>query len=580
MKSPFWPNDIYSLGYWLRKYARYPNWLPLCNYIEHGVSTLDLICAHEKENDAPLIFMFCPRLVEIYKSVSAKPAYCLLNPFVFCRIANRIEQDKEAKGTLFYVSHSIGGIEDLSDFDTLLAYLAEVPEQFRPIDICLHANDVAKGLHSTFLDKGYTVYAGRPCSYEFAQDFYRLLANFRYTMSNAVGSYSFYAVEMGIPFSLQGEEPRYRDNGCTEPDAFRACTERSKQPHYKKGVSLFQGFHERVTEEQAEYVDYSLGKDHTVSRARACLLLYKALVQYCLAHPTYSLAIGREAFMESVLMRLIRLVLFLLKKIVLRNKDAEYVLWKKQYVPLLDIFRIKYSQKRKPISTLLGRTVHGADAFWYLKALKATFVGETYKFESNRPDPRILDCRADIGLSVIYFKQLFPDAKIVAFEQDPMNYEALKKNLRSFGYDEVIVMNKAAWKEDGFQEFTAQSYLHGRLVDRLGRIVDHQITRTPTVRLRDYLGESVEVLKMEIQGAETDVLEDCADLLPNVQNLFLEYHCDESQQQKLDEILAMLRTAGFKFRVTDSLTQGGQVSPRDAHITSYESHLHIFAGRA
>ena len=52
MKSPFWVNNVYGIGFWLKKYAYYPQWLPLCNYIEHGISLSDVIPKHEKETEA------------------------------------------------------------------------------------------------------------------------------------------------------------------------------------------------------------------------------------------------------------------------------------------------------------------------------------------------------------------------------------------------------------------------------------------------------------------------------------------------------------------------------------------------
>ena len=46
----------------------------------------------------------------------------------------------------------------------------------------------------------------------------------------------------------------------------------------------------------------------------------------------------------------------------------------------------------------------------------------------------------------------------------------------------------------------------------------------PTCRLRDYLTQRVDLLRLDIQGAEVDVLLDCADLLGHVQYLAVDYH--------------------------------------------------------
>ena len=39
------------------------------------------------------------------------------------------------------------------------------------------------------------------------------------------------------------------------------------------------------------------------------------------------------------------------------------------------------------------------------------FTKNTYFFETENPEPRIIDCGGHIGLAVLYFKSLYPRAK-------------------------------------------------------------------------------------------------------------------------------------------------------------------------
>ncbi len=163
MKSPFWVNDVYSLGFWLRNYGFYPRNLPLFTYMDHGITLFDTISQHEIENDAPLIFKFSPRLVNEYKKVSKKPVYCLLNPSIHYRLKHKIEPSKKAKGTLFFVAHSTPAIDDLTNWNEFIINLENIPEQYNPIDICLHNHDIVKSLDNIFISKGYKVFtAGDP----------------------------------------------------------------------------------------------------------------------------------------------------------------------------------------------------------------------------------------------------------------------------------------------------------------------------------------------------------------------------------------------------------------------------------
>jgi hypothetical protein len=70
-----------------------------------------------------------------------------------------------------------------------------------------------------------------------------------------------------------------------------------------------------------------------------------------------------------------------------------------------------------------------------------------------------------------------------------------------------------------------------------------------TIRLFDYLDQPVDFLKIDIEGAETEVLLDIAPRLGCVRNLFVEYHSFARHLQTLDQILLVLRQAGFRVQV-------------------------------
>lgn len=64
-----------------------------------------------------------------------------------------------------------------------------------------------------------------------------------------------------------------------------------------------------------------------------------------------------------------------------------------------------------------------------------------------------------------------------------------------------------------------------------------EIYKVPTVRLRDYLKQSVDFLKIDIEGAETQVIQDCSDLLANVKNVFIEYYLFNKDPQELNVLI-------------------------------------------
>ncbi len=75
--------------------------------------------------------------------------------------------------------------------------------------------------------------------------------------------------------------------------------------------------------------------------------------------------------------------------------------------------------------TLNNRKFKITDSASFVAMYLDIFGHEGYKFETKKLEPYIIDCGANIGLSLIYFNQLYPNAKIIAFEPDPKLFENL-----------------------------------------------------------------------------------------------------------------------------------------------------------
>ncbi|HMD01140.1 MAG TPA: hypothetical protein VKH37_13350, partial [Ferruginibacter sp.] len=251
--SPFWVNNVYALGYWLKDYARYPKSWPLCTYMDHGMTLVDTIPEHELNNNAPLIFKFSPRHIDTYKKVSKKKVYCLLNPTIHCRRQRKYEQSANANGTLFYVAHSTDLVEDRTNWENFVDSLRNISTEFQPVDICLHPMDMAKGLDKIFIENGFRVFtAGDQNSNDYVDNMYKILKNYKYTMSNLLGSYVFYSVEMGIPFSYFGTEPLYYNTGDKNIELGEYKSYQT-QSTYQYAKSIFTGFHAAISAEQTEF---------------------------------------------------------------------------------------------------------------------------------------------------------------------------------------------------------------------------------------------------------------------------------------------------------------------------------------
>lgn len=83
---------------------------------------------------------------------------------------------------------------------------------------------------------------------------------------------------------------------------------------------------------------------------------------------------------------------------------------------------------------------------------KEIFVDKNYLFKSVSTSPIIYDCGSNIGTSVLFFKEYFPNAKIKAFEAEPKIFSILKQNIESNKIDNVELISKAVWiTNDGIE---------------------------------------------------------------------------------------------------------------------------------
>src|SRR5262249_55049718 len=120
----------------------------------------------------------------------------------------------------------------------------------------------------------------------------------------------------------------------------------------------------------------------------------------------------------------------------------------------------------------------------------------------------------------------------------------------------------------------------GSFAGRVARHDDAANAAVDMVRLRPYLERDVDLLKLNIEGAETDVLVDNADLLHRVRRIVLEYHSFASEPQTLHTLLGVLSTAGYRIYVR-SFAAGAAPRPF-AEVPTHmgmDLHLYVYAYR-
>jgi FkbM family methyltransferase len=171
---------------------------------------------------------------------------------------------------------------------------------------------------------------------------------------------------------------------------------------------------------------------------------------------------------------------------------------------------------------------------------------EAFLFRPDTPRPRILDCGANVGIFTVFCNRRFPEASITCFEPDPTVFAVLRRNVeRCCATPTQVELVPAAVM--GSDVATVTFYADHCDAGRTDVGMDgSEPMQVEAVRLRDRLDSTCDLLKLDIEGAEIDVLTDCADRLGNVANIFVEFHSFQGRPQRLDELIGVLTRAGFR----------------------------------
>jgi FkbM family methyltransferase len=203
-----------------------------------------------------------------------------------------------------------------------------------------------------------------------------------------------------------------------------------------------------------------------------------------------------------------------------------------------------------------GFTFHHRNEPEFELLSREIFEGAEYSFDCDKSDPIILDCGSHIGLSIAWFKRRFPEARIVAFEPDPQNFELLQTNIGINGFEGVELLNLAVSSRSGtarlFGEFGVAAPMASAhsLRQDWGTQRSDQYISVNTVPLADYITGPIDYLKLDIEGMEAEVLESIRPQLHLVRAVGLEFHGTGGQAGRDEEELArLLSESGFQVSI-------------------------------
>jgi len=164
------------------------------------------------------------------------------------------------------------------------------------------------------------------------------------------------------------------------------------------------------------------------------------------------------------------------------------------------------------------------------------FIQDEYHCLRDLPEvARIVDLGANVGYSSVYFLNCFPAARIVAVEPDPQNYALCVANLQPYGA-RVTVLQGAVWSRcttmaGSRSPMSAGNDWRVRMVEAADRTDAAEIPAwdVETLLAKADMSE-VDLLKIDVEGAEVQVFGGNCHWLDRVKNLCIELHGPECER--------------------------------------------------
>jgi len=209
-----------------------------------------------------------------------------------------------------------------------------------------------------------------------------------------------------------------------------------------------------------------------------------------------------------------------------------------------------------------------------LRLFQEIFLEQSYAFVAPSASPRIIDCGANIGMSLLYFKMCHPDAHITAFEPDKKALACCRRNIDENKMQSIELHDAAVSSSKGTVSFYTEEQNPGSLTATTvrPRANDSMECLVPAVLLSDYIEDEVDFLKMDIEGAELGVIQQLAESgkLRSIKQMAVEYHHHlHPAEDRLSDFFGVLENAGFGCQMQTRFFRRPFSGPRFQDILIY-----------
>jgi len=189
--------------------------------------------------------------------------------------------------------------------------------------------------------------------------------------------------------------------------------------------------------------------------------------------------------------------------------------------------------------------VHYPDYAAWLHQMIDIFCRDCYGAGALRGRARVIDAGANIGVFTLFVKWLRPEARVVAVEPGSENLRYLRQNLGDLRDSGVEIVPYALGSS------RHKTMMAGVSSDSLRTGLDHG-NEVKMIPLSGLITEQTDLLKLDVEGAESDVLKSAGESLKRVKRVVIEHHKYPDRYSGLSQLMQTLEDYGFdRLRVFD-----------------------------